>query len=230
MDILVALLVAAAFAAVFRKPLKRFPAVFYAVALALDALLVVGQLFDVPAALWGAVLTFHARCLPAFALFAVVMFTGVLRDGSRVKAALLPVRGELSVLASILAAGHAANFASLLVGRFAANGLNAATAFLAVAVLMVVLLVPLAVTSLRLVKRRMSSSAWRRLQRFAYVFWALVFVHVLLVLGPSAAGGAASACESIAAYAAVFVLYLVLRVRRFALGRAHMGAKAQEHA
>lgn len=221
MDIVIALVCAIAFLAIFRIPIQRHPGIFYALALLLDALLLVGQSVGAPVVVWRAVLSLHSRCLFAFALFAIVMFIGVLKDGSKLKTLLLPVRAELSIMATLLVAGHVWNYASVYVaklvsGTFGSDMLGAGVAFA-----LVIVLIPLAVTSAKAIKRRMSGATWKRVQRFAYAFWALVYAHVALVLGFSAAAGGASAQESLAVYTVLFALYLILRLVRFAADKRH---------
>lgn len=224
MSVAAALAVTAAFVAVFRKPLKRAPGVFYALALVLDALLLLGRDAAIPVVLWRAILSFHTHCLPAFSLFAVVMFVGVLAEGSRLRRALVPIRTELSVLASILAIGHVVNYANLAADRLVRGDTGAMSLALVVALACAILLIPLALTSLKAVKRRMVPAAWKNLQRLAYVFWMLVLVHALLMLGPSAAGGAVAAQQGTAVYATLLVLYGVLRVRRAVVDRSERRA------
>lgn len=224
MDIVLILLTAVLFTALFRKPLQRHPGIFYTVAIALDVLLVAGSSWGIPVALWRFVLLFHSRCLFAFGLFAIVMFIGVLKEGSPLKQALLPVRAELSIFAALLALGHVLGFAALYLGRLLARATPDTVLVVGVAAALVVLLMPLTVTSFKAVKRRMRAATWRRLQRFAYLFWALVFAHVLVVLGPSAASGAPGALESIAVYAVLFASYAALRIYR-ALADRRMLAK-----
>ena len=48
----------------------------------------------------------------------------------------------------------------------------------------------------------------------AYPFYALIYVHLLIVLGPAAAIGRSGAIVGIAVYTVVFGAYLVLRVLR----------------
>lgn len=219
MSIVAVLAASVGFVAVFRKPLQRCPGVFYAVAVGLDLLLAQGHQAGAPVLLWRAGLTFHTRCLFAFSLFAIVMFAGVLKDGTRVKGVLLPIRAELSLVAALLAFGHIATFAAPYVGRLlAGTSINVALASTS-AVLLVLLLVPHSITSVKAVKRRMPAKIWKSLQRYAYLFWGLVFAHVLLILGPSALAGADSARASLVVYTAVFAAYAVLRTRRFALDR-----------
>lgn len=214
MDIVLILLAAVLFTALLRKPLQRHPGIFYALAIVLDVLLVAGPSWSIPVALWRFALLFHSRCLFAFGLFAVVMFIGVLKEGSPLKQALLPVRAELSIFAALLALGHVLGFAALYLGRLLTQAAPYTVLVVGVAAALVVLLVPLTVTSFKAVKRRMGAATWKRLQRFAYLFWTLVFAHVLVVLGPFAALGAPGALESIAVYAVLFAMYAILRVYR----------------
>ena len=81
------------------------------------------------------------------------------------------------------------------------------------------LLLALGVTSFNAVKKRMKTESWKRLQRLAYAFFALVYVHLLLMLLPSALHGGQVAQASVAVYSVVFVAYFVLRVARALLDR-----------
>lgn len=227
MSIVLALVCAIAFVAIFRIPIQRHPAVFYVLALALDALLLVGQSIGMPVIVWRTVLSLHSRCLFAFALFAIVMFIGALKDGSKLKTLLLPIRAELSILATLLVVGHVWNYASVYIAKLASGTFGSDMIGACVAFALVAVLIPLAVTSIKAVKRRMDGKTWKRVQRFAYVFWGLVYAHVTFVLGFSAAAGGASAQESLAVYTILFALYLTCRFVRFATDRSATG-KEQE--
>lgn len=217
MSVAAAVAAAVVFVVLLHRPIRHRPVVFYAAAIGLDLLLVLGHQAGVPVFLWRAVLGFHSRCLFAFSLFVIVMFTGVLRNGSRMKSVLLPIRAELSLIASLLVLGHVVAYASSYANRLLAPASPTAVLASAVAALLVLLLVPLAITSAKAVKRRMAAGSWRSLQRTAYLFWGLVFAHVLVMLGPSALSGADSARMNILAYFLVFAAYLILRIRRLVL-------------
>ena len=58
---------------------------------------------------------------------------------------------------------------------------------------LVVLLVVLGVTSFAFVKRQMSTASWKKVQKLAYPFFGLVYVHPLLMLLPSALHGGLAA-------------------------------------
>ena len=89
----------------------------------------------------------------------------------------------------------------------------------AVAVVLLVLLLVLGVTSFNAVKRRMRTDTWKKVQKLAYPFFLLVYVHLLLMLAPSALHGGIAATASVAVYSAVFLAYLVLRLFRAAKDR-----------
>ena len=90
---------------------------------------------------------------------------------------------------------------------------------LVVALALFALLIVLGVTSFNFVKKRMKKETWKRVQLLAYPFWGLVYVHLLLMLLPSALRGGAPAQMSVVVYSVVFLGYAVLRVRRALVDR-----------
>ena len=152
----------------------------------------------------------------AFALFAVVMMMGVLDKRSAVRRRLQPVRAQLSLLGTILIAGHIGFYAVVyleILGSVGASNPFAVAGFTS-AVALVVLLVPLAVTSIDVVRRRLGAMPWKRLQRLAYPFFALILVHAGCYLAKPVLGGSADASLNLAVYALLLATYGVLRVRR----------------
>ena len=109
-----------------------------------------------------------------------------------------------------LSALWASSYLPRLLGNASINS-NVAVAF-GVAVALFVLLALLGVTSLGIVKRAMSSRRWTRIQRFAYLFFALIFCHLALMLLPAALHGGVAAQESLFVYTAVFGAYGILRL------------------
>lgn len=215
MMLVLVLVGAAVFAFACKRPIKACPMAFYALAIALDVAFVVGSFMKLPAAVYDVLFLLMHKCTLATALFAVVMYIGVFARDSRVATYLRPIRAELSIMAWLLSLGHMAIYMSSYVTSLS-SGLpqtNVAVA-LAVAIALFVLLVVLGVTSFNMVKKRMTKEAWKRVQLLAYPFWALVYVHLLLMLLPSAVRGGAPAQLAVAVYSIVFLGYAVLRVRR----------------
>lgn len=152
----------------------------------------------------------------ASALFMVVMFTGTLKNGSRGMKKLMPVRGELSMVASILTLGHNVAYGrTYFVALFTAAELPWNTRMAAVcSLLMLIIMLPLFITSFPDVRRKMRAKNWKKLQRFAYGFYGLMGVHVMLLYLPSARLGSVSACVNVWLYGLIFLSYAVLRIRK----------------
>lgn len=166
MEVLLAILISVLFACALHRQIKRYAVSFYIVAVAVDVLFLSGVLFGVSREFAAAVYPYLTRCLLGFALFALVMYIGALPEGSKARQMLMPIRGELSIIAAILTVGHVANYlgtylADILSG-FAGMSAGMVASFV-VSSLLIVLLAALTVTSFNAVKTRMSSDAWKRL-------------------------------------------------------------------
>ena len=213
----VATLLVSAIAAIALAPaLRRAPAAFYAAAIVVDALFAaqVAGVIAFPRGVWLAFFTLVQKCALPLALFTIVMFIGCFSADSRIRQRLQPVRGELSVTACILTLGHMAIYLGTYLPAVA-DGMraNMALAF-AVAIALLALLAILGATSFKAVRRRMDPERWKRLQKLAYLFFGLAYLHILLALAPSAIQGGLSARVSILAYSAVFAAYLCARIAR----------------
>lgn len=200
---------------VTRRFIHRHPAVLYAVALVLDGAYFAAELLGAPFWLWNPLFLLVQKCLLALALFAVVMYIGCFSRTSTVSVWLRPVRAELSIAACLLAVGHMGAYVGTYVSQIGAGSArgNVVLAF-AIAMALTVLLAVLGITSVSRVKRAMHTETWARVQRWAYAFFGLVYVHVALMLAPAAMRGGLGAQESVAVYTAVFGVYVVARIAR----------------
>lgn len=200
--------------------LKAHAGWFYAGAVFLDVLFVVGSFVTLPGLVSDALFVLLHKCTLATALFVVVMYLGVFARDGRIAVALRPVRAELSILAWLLSLGHMATYLSSYLVRLTAgfSQVNVAIS-LAIALVLFCLLLVLGVTSFNVVKKRMRADVWKRVQVWAYPFFGLVYVHLMLMLLPSALRGGAPAQVSVVVYSAVFLGYAVLRVRRAVVDR-----------
>jgi DMSO/TMAO reductase YedYZ heme-binding membrane subunit len=210
------------------NPLKRFPWMFYVLAVLVCALSL--WLYSLPAAERPAMPGFYLlmrRGYLALSLFTVVMFIGVLNEGSVVRQALQPVRAELSIIAAILILGHLIpyliGYLQLSVNPAPLRGTVAFSLFASLIVL--TLLAVLTITSFNFIKKRMKPRTWKRLQCLAYVFFALVYVHLAGFLLPSALSGSPITLMSITVYSALFASYLLLRLRKWPHAHRTLGQK-----
>jgi DMSO/TMAO reductase YedYZ heme-binding membrane subunit len=221
MQFLITLVIVVAICVGLSKQIKRYPVVFYGLAVALVAAALV--LFTMPSTdvLLRPFRSVMQKGQAAFAFYVVVMFIGVLGDGSWLSKRLMPVRGELSIIGSLLICAHIvpylSNYAQMAL-RLSTLKPNIALAIVISFVLLALVLL-LTVTSFKLIKKSMSSKAWKRIQSFAYVMFGLVYVHVLGYLLVAAMQGAQVATLTVITYSVVFVAYLVLRVYRAVVNR-----------
>lgn len=205
------------FAIVFKKPLKLFPWAFYLLAIALNSLLLLSYWVSFSRTFQMIVLLPLQRCHIAFALFVIVMFIGVFKDGSRTRAYLLPIRAELSLMACILTVPHIIRNLATYLPRLQSDafGVSLPVYFAVIcAFVLMALLLLLGTTSFKAVRERMHTAAWKKVQSLAYAFFVIIFLHLGLMLAPSAMSGGIDAVQSIIAYGAILALYVVLRIRR----------------
>lgn len=211
------LAISIAFVALFRKAIKARPSAFYMFAAATACF---GIYFTYQPAADGivrAVAFAIQKGHVGFAFLVIVMFVGTFRDGSAVRKALQPIRGELSIVATILMTAHFVPYLASYAGMMGALGSLKPTvlASLGIAVVVLVLLAVLAVTSLQAVKRAMKANSWKRVQWLAYAFFALIFFHMLGYMMVPVATGSPDASISIAFYVVVYASYAIARVRRY---------------
>lgn len=219
-------LVVAAVLAATGKTLKKRPGPYYVGAVVLTAVTALGDFSRAPAFFRTYMVDPVTHGALAGALWAVVMWTGALKNGSRLMKILAPIRGEMSIIASLLTLGHNFTYGKMYYTRLFTDPLSLPLPERLATVLsliMLALLLPLTVTSFRTVRRLMKVRVWKRIQRLAYLFYALQYVHIMLVTAPGAAQGRESAVFNAVVYTLVYGSYAVCRIRKKMLS-AHVPA------
>jgi DMSO/TMAO reductase YedYZ heme-binding membrane subunit len=222
MRLLAGLIIAVLFTMLFRVPLRKMPPVFYTLALLLDVLLIACDYMQVPSWFREYFLFLFQSNTLAMGMFTIVMFTGALSDHTALKKTLMGIRAELSIVASILCMGHIVKygesyFDQALSSLFIMPTVRLGATF--IALVLVLLLIPLAITSVKRIRAAMSPRGWQKLQKFAYLFYGLIFIHIMFYLMPSALGGGLTAAVSVAAYVVLGLLYAVLRIRQYTISQ-----------
>jgi len=204
-----------------RNQIKTRPGVFYALAALLEIAYVAGTYLGFPDFVWQPLFLLIQKCTLATALFIVVMYVGVLPKGSKHYLWLKGIRAELSILACILCLGHMVMCLIPYLPRIlSGSGIKGNVLFsFVLAIALFVLVLVLGITSFNSVKKRMSTATWIKVQKWAYLFYALLYVHLMAMLLPSALSGGVQAIITTSFYTLVFVSYAVLRVRRAVLDK-----------
>ncbi|WP_394525180.1 ferric reductase-like transmembrane domain-containing protein [Lacrimispora sp. JR3] len=232
MIFLIALVEALIFVYFFRGAIRKQPGIFYVLSLGIIALMVCYQTFDLYSAwpewtyIW-IVSVFWRGAFPT-ALFVIVMYLGALNKKSKVVKALMPIRGYLSIIACLMTLAHSFVYGTYYVPAVLHTPQELGTRdiiALIITVPMFVIMIILMVTSFTKVRRRMKPLVWKKIQRLAYPWFALLYLYLMVLLIPNMIDAVNPAYEmdlfyrinyvlSILLYTAVFGGYLILKIRK----------------
>lgn len=222
-NILQALAVVCLFFLPLSRQVRNHPAVFYALFAACSA----ATFFEpLPGgALADTLVQLVASCYTGVAIYLAVMFAGALPKRWKATKRLLSIRSEMSIIGGIVIFAHCLRVLSLAPLSFSWYwgliwGEGALPMLLACGVvgpaLLVCFMVPW-VTSFPFVRRRMSYPAWKRTQKLAYPFMALLVLQGAFLavghgmyVGPEGPGFAVYATTAVT-YLAIGVAYLALK-------------------
>lgn len=223
-SILQALVIVVAACLIVGPRLRTWAWLAYTVAVLASILTFVPQVVDIPA--MGVALDILASCYTGVAIYLVVMFAGALPRPWKLTKRLLSIRSELSILGGIIIAFHVVKVILfvpmsltpmwILIWKRAFIWMFVASTLVGVP-LLVCFAIPW-VTSFPAVRRRMTHAEWKKKQRLAYPFMALLVIQgILLSCGHAAYVGNADAgwlgyVVNAATYAVIGMLYLVLKL------------------
>ncbi|MDO5695800.1 MAG: FMN-binding protein [Eubacteriales bacterium] len=196
--------------------LKRIAPIFYAVAIILN---LVGIYFSFAHEESRNVFLMISRLgLVGTAFLVVVMYIGALPTKGIIKK-LLRIRGELSILGVLFMLNHFAYYIVKIIqgmDNWSKLAPKALTINLFVSVLSLwawALCIPLFITSFRAVRNKMNGKRWKALQRYAYFFYIIVYVHIIFAFINKP--NFYSYHVEVIIYSAVFMLYICLRLLKY---------------
>lgn len=220
MMLIEALVIAILLYSVLADQIKKKAVAFYTGTYALTAFVIayylLGWSHKVPDVInnWG--MDLFQRGALSTATFIIVMFLGTITKHNDFSIRLLKIRGEISIIGCILAFAHniifgVVYFPMMIWNRQALDGPRMLAARLTV--ILLVLMIPLFLTSFQCIRRKMKPKSWKRLQRLAYPFYYLIYIHVMVLFSVNAKDH----IFDIVVYTAIYVLYTVLRLRKYFL-------------
>ena len=195
MTLLISLIIAFLFIGIGHKFIKKNANLCYIIAAVISIILIIFEYTKLSSSfpLWlNNILSIFTKSAFSTALFIVVMYTGALKNGSKLIKILMPIRAELSIIASILTLGHniiygKTYFVKLFTNPESIKG-NVLLAAI-VSLILILIMLPLMITSFQKVRRKIQPKKWKKLQRTAYLFYGLIYVHIMLLIMPSAFNG-----------------------------------------
>ena len=216
---LIALVIAVSFSLLCAPALRKKPLPFYIAAAVISAAVVIHAQYRIENEfVQKYILALFSKGAVATAFWCVVMFVGALPQKSAPRKRLMPSRGELSIFSALLTLSHIVTYAVIYIKRLINPDFDPQTDFIvtcAVVILLLCIMIPLTVISFKKVRSKMKPKTWKSIQRTAYLFFALIYVHVLVLYLPRAIRGTDGYLLTVTVYTAVWALYLVMRLRKY---------------
>ncbi|MEE3450320.1 MAG: FMN-binding protein [Acutalibacteraceae bacterium] len=195
--------------------LKRKPLPFYAGFTVLAVFFAFIPFEKCSDSILGYIVSLFSKGTLAAAFFVLVMYAGAFKSGSIGAKKLMPIRAELAITASLLTITHLISYGFTYIKRLLTGSISptqAAVTYFAIP--LAALLLPLAVTSFKNIRKKMNPKKWKNLQKFAYLFYILLYLHILIAYIPSARHGKVKSIANVIAYSAVFFVYAAMRISK----------------
>lgn len=214
---LIASVVSVLFVWLLAKPLKKYPLPFYIGGAVLTTALIIMNLShvrDIPPFLNQWVIPIFTKGILAAALWLIVAWTGALKNGSKPIKHLMAIRGELSIFAAIITLSHAVTYGVSYLQRLK-SGHTTSDFMLSfgICLVLMVIMIPLTIMSFKIIRKKMNGKTWKNIQRFAYLFYALIYIHILVIYMQKPSTN--ENIFSLIVYSAVFFVYAVSRIRKY---------------
>ena len=218
MIVILTLICSLAFFHFFGKALKKKPAVLYGICILLS---LVSIFYPREGGLPFLDFFFKKimqRGVLAGSLFIWVMIAPVLPKSFSGRKTIYLLRGEMAICASLITLAHNLAFGGKYFGAlFLGQGhislmeLHAAI----VSCLMILLLIPLTITSFQTVRRKMQGKTWKKLQNWSYLFYLLLYLHIFFIYQGALIRGKGDYFFTLMLYSFIFGLYGFLRIRQY---------------
>lgn len=145
-------------------------------------------------------------------LFVIVMFMGTMSRKISLTKHFMKIRAELAVIASVLIVPHIyVHGMKLIMVLMGGKTLTTNRIIYSIAgVIATVIMVPLFITSFNFVKKKLKSGMWKKIQRWSYAFYGLIYVHILFAYLNSKVVN----IKDVILLSVVFGAYTVLRIMK----------------
>ena len=218
MIVILTLLCSLAFFHFFGKAVKKKPAVLYGICILLS---LVSIFYPREGGLPFLDFFFKKimqRGVLAGSLFILVMLAPVLPKRFSGRKTIYLLRGEMAISASLITVAHNLAFGGKYFGAvFFGQGhislmeLHAAI----VSCLMILLLIPLTITSFQTVRRKMQAKTWKKVQNWSYLFYLLLYLHIFFIYQRALIRGKGEYFFTLMLYSFLFGFYGFLRIRQY---------------
>ncbi len=217
MLLIISLIIVSLFIYFLKDSLKKHANIYYIGAAVISIAVFLLGFLPMPLFVKNNILGIFAKGSLGTAMFVAVMYAGALPKGNKLIAPLMKIRGELSITAAILVLCHnftygMTYFKMLFIKPevLSATQLTAAI----ISIILITIMLVLTVTSFPAVRKKMQAKKWKQLQRTAYVFYGLMYVHIMLINIPYARLGLGTYIANVIIYSIVFLGYAAMRITK----------------
>ena len=216
MKLIVCLIAALVFFFVFENTIKKHAVAFYIGTVAISIFSIVAPVKALPFPVSYIITSILDRGTLAGALILLVMIASVCPIKS-MHAMLLRTRGEMAIIAALFTLIH-----NIAYGKkyFTALFIKPASMPIPVIIasilslIMILLLLPLTITSFMTVRRKMNAKKWKSLQKLSYIFYGLLLLHIIMIFSVSIFKGYLDVLFDLAVYIVFYIVYLFFRGRK----------------
>ena len=217
MLLIISLIIVSLFIYFLKDSLKKHAGIYYIGAAVISIAVFLIGFLPMPLFLKNNILGIFAKGSLGTAMFVAVMYAGALPKGSKLIAPLMKIRGELSITAAILVLCHnftyGMTYFKMLFIKPAALSATQLTAAI-ISIILITIMLVLTVTSFQAVRKKMKAKKWKQLQCTAYVFYGLMYVHIMLINIPYARLGLGTYIANVVIYSIVFLGYAAMRIAK----------------
>ena len=228
MLLIISLIIVFLFIYFLKDSLKKHAGIYYIGAAVISIAVFLIGFLPMPLFLKNNILGIFAKGSLGTAMFIAVMYAGALPKGSKLIAPLMKIRGELSITAAILVLCHNFTYGiTYFKMLFIKPEALSATQFTAalISLVLIIIMIVLTVTSFQAVRKKMKAKKWKQLQRTAYVFYGLMYVHIMLINIPYARLGLGTYIANVVIYSIVFLGYAAMRIAKAVSAKATRAGK-----
>ena len=145
-------------------------------------------------------------------LFIIVMFMGTMSRKISLTKHFMKIRAELAIIASVLIVPHLyVHGMKLILALMSGKTLTTNRIIYSIAgVIATVIMIPLFMTSFNFIKKKLKGGMWKKIQRWSYIFYGLIYVHILF----SYLNKKVVDIKDVILLSAVFGAYTVLRIMK----------------
>lgn len=154
-----------------------------------------------------------SRGIFATASFMIVMFLGTITKHNDFSKKLMAIRGEMSIMASLLVFSHNIIFGLRYFPILFTNPSSMPKRQLIASIItifLLLMLIPLFVTSFKTVRRKMKAKSWKNLQKMAYPFFIGIYIHVMVLYSANWKEN----MVGVVIYTLIYLAYIILRLRK----------------